>query len=327
MRGVAICTRMLARLLAALGATGARVVASDGQQETIIAAAPLSAAASFSATERLPIETGDLTLSAALELQAAEPLTPERRALAAAAAEIVAPLLQVDALRYECDRERAASRELLQITEREIGRIILDIHDGPVQYLFAALSQLNLLQRQLTRQPSDVAAEQRLAAVIRLLETALDEIRMFMGTYRPPEFERRSLVALLEGLLIQHEEMTGIAAALRVDGTPPPIPLPAKIGLYRILQEALSNAARHGRATRTDVLLAAEPGRIRLEVTDDGCGFDPQEVFARGADPGFHLGLSGMQERVRLLGGTFDLESAPGEGTRIVVSLPIHGGS
>jgi signal transduction histidine kinase len=218
--------------------------------------------------------------------------------------------------------QREPAGRILQIAEREIGRIILDIHDGPVQHIFAALSQLYMAQKGLAQQsPSPLEELQRVQRSINLLEHALNEIRTFMGTFRPPEFERRDLIAVLEGLVIQHEALTGSTVELIIRNTIPPVSLPVKISLYRIVQEALSNAARHGKATQHTVVLWSEQGNIVLQVRDEGSGFDPQSLAEQ---PGQHFGLEGMRERVHLLNGRLSIQSAPGQGTCIEVVVPCH---
>lgn len=217
--------------------------------------------------------------------------------------------------------ERQVAGRFLAIAEREVGRIILDIHDGPVQNIFAALSQLYVVQRRLAQRGDEPDDElERIRRSITLLEHALNEIRTFMGTFRPPEFERRDLVSILEGLVIQHEELTGNSVRLTIDGELPPVALPVKISLYRILQEALSNAVRHGGAACHAVTLGSDGERVAMEVHDTGRGFDVATVLQR--PPAGHFGLEGMHERVRLLGGTFAIESAPGAGTKVRVEVP-----
>ncbi len=100
---------------------------------------------------------------------------------------------------------RAASRRLLATSERELQRIVLDMHDGPVQDIFAALSQLQVLERALAGDPT---AAQRARQAVQLLERALGEIRNFIGAFRPPGFERRELGQIIEGLAVQHETLT-----------------------------------------------------------------------------------------------------------------------
>lgn len=220
------------------------------------------------------------------------------------------------------DHGRETSWRILQIAEREVGRIILDIHDGPVQNTFAALSQLSITQRQLERRFGSEAAEDiaRIGSSMRLLEHALNDIRTFMGAFRPPEFERRDLLSVLEGLIMQHEESTGSTILLEVTEPLPDVSLPIKIGLYRILQEALSNASRHGHADQHIVSLASDDVTITMEVADNGIGFDIDQVLRD--QEGVHIGLEGMRERVSILGGKFDIQSRPGAGTQVRIIVP-----
>src|SRR3989475_4411435 len=145
---------------------------------------------------------------------------------------------------------RAASRRLLATSERELQRIVLDMHDGPVQDIFAALSQLQVLERALAADPT---AAQRARQAVRLLERALGEIRNFIGAFRPPGFERRELGQIIEGLAVQHETLTEQAVELELPGELGDCALPTKIAIYRILQEALANGHRHSGATRQRV--------------------------------------------------------------------------
>ena len=220
------------------------------------------------------------------------------------------------------DDARAASRRILATSERELQRIVLDMHDGPVQDIFAALSQLEALERILT---SDPAAHRRAQQAIGLLERALTEIRDFIGAFRPLEFERRPLGAIIEGLAVQHETLTNQSVELDVPDDLGDCTLAAKIAIYRILQEALANGHRHSGARCQHLSVARESLNITLTVSDDGRGFDPQRVLAREADVGVeggHFGLRGIQDRVAMLGGTFSLNSAPGHGTALTVTLP-----
>jgi signal transduction histidine kinase len=217
---------------------------------------------------------------------------------------------------------RAASRRILAASERELQRMVLDMHDGPVQDIFAALSQLQLLDRTLAGYPR--LADQTRRAIV-ALERALGEIRSFIGAFRPPGFERRPLGPIVEGLVVQHETFTAQTVDLTLDPALGDCALPVKICVYRILQEALANGHRHSGSQQQAVAVRRDGDAIVLRVSDGGRGFDPAAVLAReegvGVEGG-HFGLRGIQDRVEMLAGSFAIESAPEQGCVLTVTLP-----
>lgn len=214
---------------------------------------------------------------------------------------------------------------ILSVAEEELSRVVLDIHDGPVQYLYSALSLLAGVQAdasEITERP-DLAP--RLAQVATLLESSLYEIKFFLGTFRPPEFRKRSLVSIIEGLVIQHEEWTGARVDLDAQPIPDEVALPVKMALYRIVQEALSNANRHAGVDRHLIKLWTQDGSICLEVSDNGRGFVPPDLEAQtGDEREEHIGLRGMRDRVVLLRGKFVIDTCLGCGTTIRVEVPMQ---
>lgn len=228
-------------------------------------------------------------------------------------------------------RQITASQRILPVTEEELCRIVLDIHDGPVQKIFSALSRINHLQHvagHLSDQETGSLADYRhdLGQVAGLLEASLIEIRTFLGAFRPPEFNQRPLLDVLEGLIIQHEELTRTTVHLEAVLDLPEVAPPVKIALYRILQEALANGVRHGGVNEHFVRLWADQADIHLEVVDFGPGFEPPDLTGPAAtERAEHIGLRGMRDRAQLVGGTFALFSRPGKGARISVKVPCHG--
>ncbi len=220
------------------------------------------------------------------------------------------------------EEARVASRRIMATGERELQRLVLDVHDGPVQYLFAAVSQLQMAVSKL-EVGSD--AEGRVRQGLLLLEQALGEMRDLIGAFRPPGFERRPLGDLIEGLAVQHEALTGQAVDLSVEPELGDCALPTKIAIYRIVQEALANGYRHSGADRQQVVLSRADSSLRLTVADDGAGFDAERVLWSERDvavEGGHFGLRGIQDRVAVLGGSFSVRSTPGRGTELNVTLP-----
>ena len=213
---------------------------------------------------------------------------------------------------------------MLAITEWELQRILLDIHDGPVQHMYAALSQLDLMESALNRSPTvDAEVLHRKDRIRKLLEDGLTEVRSFIGAFRAPEFEHRPLRQLIDELLLQHEHLTDTQIVLEADDDLPTEDLPIRIALARILQEGLSNAYRHGGASKVGVSLRQVRGslqpRLRLDIVDNGAGFD-----IAGALGDAHFGLRGMRDRVEMVGGSFDLASTPGQGTRVTVEVDVE---
>ncbi len=222
--------------------------------------------------------------------------------------------------------ERLAARRILPVAEEELKHIVLDIHDGLVQNVFAALSQLASVRSQLTCYPdARTALDPALVRATGLLEAALAELRTFLGTFNPPDFAHRELRQVVEGLIAQHETLTGACVELTMALPLPPIPLPVKIAIYRILQEALANAHRHSGADTARVRIeVVDDARLRIRVSDEGHGFQPPTLQGPAAtEQGRHIGLRGMRERAALVGGTFHVESEPGCGTRVVVEVPL----
>ena len=224
------------------------------------------------------------------------------------------------------NRDLAAKR-LLAVTEEELQRIVLDIHDGPVQNLFAALSQLTVLQTQIgALQPFPEDCLSTINRAINLLESSLGDIRDLLGTFRAPEFASRELTEIVEDIIIQHESITNGAVTLEMlkplSGN---VTLPVKIALCRILQESLANIRRHAGVENAAVELKMEEKRLIVEVSDQGRGFEPPPLEGPLAtEKHEHLGLRGMRERAELVGGRLIVESQPGVGTRVRVEVPVY---
>ncbi len=219
---------------------------------------------------------------------------------------------------------------ILESDERLVGRIGLDIHDGPTQHLSVGLLEVQLLQAQLgDAQAAGVVLPEGLeASVERIYETlggALTEMRELIGYLRPVRFQGRRLHEILGDVVSAFETRSGTEVEYAVDGefVVDGVSVTQRITFYRILQEALSNAQRHGRATAILVELSEDEAGTRLVVVDNGTGFDlvafTQPVIGSSIA---RYGLHGMRDRTTMLGGTFEMISAPGEGCTVRVFLP-----
>ena len=223
---------------------------------------------------------------------------------------------RADALREAADRRR------LQAAEAERARWARELHDETLQ----SLAALHVLLSSGARAASPAQVSARIALAQEQIEDAMDNLRGLINDLRPPSLDELGLAASVQDLAERTQAAYGIEVDARValpgagDG-PRRLAGDVETAAYRIVQEALSNAARHAGATRVAVELAPEPGdppRLRVRVRDDGCGFD---AAAREGAAGY--GLRSMQERVDALRGELTLASAAGRGTEIVARLPL----
>lgn len=207
-------------------------------------------------------------------------------------------------------RAQAADIEELAKT-RERNRIARDIHDGLGHYLTVVHVQLEAAQALLGRDPA--GARGALLKAQELTREGLADVRRSVALLRGSIPAQRPLLAAIEKLTSECKA-GGIEAALKLSGTPRPLPEPIEITLYRAAQEALTNVRRHARASRLDIELAfAASGGIRLRVEDDGVGADR-------VDPGF--GLLGLRERAESVGGRMTIQSVRGQGFKLEMELP-----
>jgi signal transduction histidine kinase len=206
---------------------------------------------------------------------------------------------------------RRASERLLTVEEDERRRIAGELHDGVGQVLTALTLTLDAAQSE----PDAAVARRRLASARSLADTALAGTRELSHRIKPARLEERGLVAAIRDLASQ----SGFPVMVQADAAtadPHLLGATATVEVYRIVQEALANAARHSGAPQAQVSVTRQDERLTVVIADEGRGFDPAEVPESG------IGLAGMLERSRLLGGQLSIESAPHAGTRVTVSVP-----
>ncbi len=205
-----------------------------------------------------------------------------------------------------------AQQELGVMEERN--RLARDLHDTVKQQSFATYMQIRAARNLLANNPAE--AEKHLQDAEGLIRTSQQELNLLITELRPAELETQGLQGALQAYAASWYQHTRIPVNF-TSNSERRLPLAVEQALFRVTQEALSNVARHSRATAVNILLDFTVTHVRLEVDDNGIGFDPQQVAGRG------FGLESMQERVRELGGKLEIKSQTDEGTRVVVSLPI----
>lgn len=216
------------------------------------------------------------------------------------------------------DATAGGGRQLFQVVEDERMRIARDMHDGPAQVLANLVLKAEIVERYLDHDPTMVRGE--LADFKAIVRVALEETRKLIFDLRPMTLDDLGLVPTLRKFLGDFEEQWGITCRLTVLGTERRIDRDHEAAIFRIVQEACTNARKHAMATVIDVTVSASPRRVTATVKDDGRGFDVQAAEAEALRTS-HLGLTSMRERATLSGAALDISSAPGRGTSIRVSL------
>jgi len=222
-------------------------------------------------------------------------------------------------------REEERVEQLLEATinaqEEERERISLELHDGLTQSLISALHYVHALQDTLSTKGGVGMEEVRELSdrLLRILRMTINEVRNLTKYLHPDTLNDLGLVAALRSLLNELGRATGWQISFMAPDEHPSLPKKVESALYRIVQEALNNIAKHAQTERVEVRLQITDDQVAVCIRDWGVGFDPAEA-SRG------LGLNGMSKRAELLGGSFQVRSAPGEGTSIQVEIPLGTG-
>jgi two-component system sensor histidine kinase UhpB len=216
---------------------------------------------------------------------------------------------------------RYADRHLSSVEEerRRIGR---ELHDQTSQTLTATLVRLDLCDKALQDHDPREAHRQVLTCK-ELLGHTIEEIKLLVYDLRPVMLDDFGLVPTLRWYIQSHVQGLGPEVVTDFDEAGARLPGSIETALYRITQEALSNAVRHSSATKILVRLTIRSGYASLAVIDNGVGFDLDDVLREGAVGG--MGLASIRERVELVGGTVNVESAVGRGARLYVVIPLSG--
>ena len=266
------------------------------------------------------IQAADRRLIDALRLQ---------REVAAANARLSADLaLQLDATRAlaaSLEVQREATRRLadmvIRAQEEERGRVARELHDEANQLLAALMTSVDTAEA-LSAGSGDPALRATLARLRLLATTALGDLQRIATELRPPALDEFGLLPALTRHVRDRTGGSGLEADVQIEGRRRRMPAAVELALYRIAQEALANVQKHAAAHRVHVRLRFLPDAVRLDISDDGCGFDPSSPPAEDARTG--MGLAGMRERASIVGGGVEVSSRPGGGTRVSARIPLE---
>lgn len=222
-----------------------------------------------------------------------------------------------DLLSIAIERARlyAHSTEVGAVEERN--RLAREIHDTLAQGLSAIALQLETADALLESGQPPERIQQAIHQALHLARTNLDEARRSVLDLRAAPLEGRTLAEAIRQLVQEVTAKAALVINFQAVGAQQPLPVALEAGLYRVAQEALANIVSHAHATSADLHLLVTLETVQLTIQDNGCGFEPEAVTPN------RYGLTGMNERVRLLGGQLEIQSALGAGAKVVVTVPL----
>jgi signal transduction histidine kinase len=216
------------------------------------------------------------------------------------------------------EKLRRLSRRVLLVQEEERKRISRELHDVVAHVLTGINVRLAALKIEASNNTKGLG--RKITTTQRLVEKSVDIVHRFARELRPAVLDDLGLIPALHSYMKIFTKDTGIRASLTAFSGLEQLSNVKRTVLYRIAQEALTNVVRHAQASQVDVLIEKRKDHVMLRIKDDGKSFDLQRVEQAGK--GKRLGLLGMRERAVMVGGTFEIESAPGQGTTIHVLVP-----
>lgn len=213
---------------------------------------------------------------------------------------------------------RDLSRQILSAQENERKKISRELHDVIGQTLTGINIRLATLKKEAAS--STKGLDRNIARTQRLVEHSVSIVHQFARQLRPAALDDLGLIPALHSFLKSFTERTGVRASLTAFATVERLDTAKRTVLYRVAQEALTNVARHARASRVEVSIQKLSQSICMKISDDGQSFSVERVLH--ANGGRRLGLLGMRERLEMVDGSFDVESASGKGTTIIARIP-----
>ncbi|WNC15253.1 PAS domain-containing sensor histidine kinase [Brevibacillus brevis] len=205
---------------------------------------------------------------------------------------------------------------VIQAQEEERKRIARELHDGVGQALYSILVGLNVVGQSSLSDP----IRQHVNDLLQMTSKAMEEVKRMALELRPSALDDLGLLPALRSLMKRVEKSFGIQVELHAQGERRRYPAATETALYRIVQEAMTNTAKYAQASQLGIVFEDREKEIVVTIVDDGVGFDVDQTLHTGKG----LGVFGMRERAQLLGGTLDIRSAPGEGTTVIVRIPIQ---
>jgi len=216
------------------------------------------------------------------------------------------------------ERLKALAAELAHAEERERSRIAVELHDAVGQ----RLAQSEMMLADLARIPVSADCIGRIDEIRGILDTVIDQVRSLTFRISPPVLHLVGFEAAVESLCEKFQEDFGTRFTFMTDGEPRTIVEDLRGALYRMVRELLFNAVKHARANTVAVSVKSVETGVEIRVEDDGCGFDASQLF-QYSENRICLGLFSIKERIEYLGGSMEIDSKPGHGTRVNLIVPV----
>jgi len=221
--------------------------------------------------------------------------------------------------RFLEDQMRLLSRRILSVQEEERKNISRELHDVVAQMLTGINIRLENLRTEASANTKDLAKSVLRAQ--RLVEKSVGIVHRFARDLRPDMLDDLGLIPTLYSYMARFTKATGVRVSLSAFSGVEELPVATRTTLFRVVQEALTNVARHAHASESEVVIEKFDDYIRMRIDDNGRSFDVETVLRSKTAP--CLGLLGMRERVEMAGGSFLVESSPGNGTSVQARMPL----
>lgn len=224
--------------------------------------------------------------------------------------------------RHMQEQLRLLSRQLLLAQEEERKKISRELHDEIAQTLTGI--NIKLASLKTDAMVNAKGLQKKISSTQRLVEKSVDIVHRFARELRPAVLDDLGLIPALHSFMKNFAMRTGVRTRLTAFAAVEQLDTARRTVLFRVVQEALTNVARHAHASRVEVSIQKLPDGLCMKIIDDGKSFQVRRVLhAKG---NIHLGLLGMRERLEMIGGSFNVESAPGKGTTICARIPLRNG-
>ncbi len=226
----------------------------------------------------------------------------------------------LEAISWQHKQLQALTKRLAELQEAERKQIAQELHDEIGQALTGISINLAAIEKEVPTE-SFPRARERLAEASLLADQTLEQIRELSLSLRPAMLDDLGLPPTLEWYVKQYAQRVNIKTELEINGLVQRLAPEAETALYRIVQEALTNVAKHAKASMVRLQIYGQASDVVLVIEDDGQGFEVDLVAGRAASE-YGLGLIGIQERVTSLKGNFSIRTSPGQGTRLAIEIP-----